>query len=1293
MHADCKFDIFTPTNVRLALTLASPESNFSRNYQNRHRGYLVSTLARSTSVREGSNSRNFCPGKVKSSPTATSSGDLPALSQCLMVEPDVMGDPKYACSGEFRRALGFSVRSNLEENSFPGAHLKNSTPAAVEEIKRLRSSAVTDTCVKASRAKKLDQHLNKLNKICEAMPSKKQQQQRNELLTNELSSGSTMKTAFQVHRNTSDLGSRIFDDRPKSVILNKRVRTSVAEARVEHRSNGVLRQPLIVTEERDMLKDNSEDSDTAEKKIRRLPSVGEDWDKKMKRKRSVGAVFSRSVGNNQELKRNMHHKLTIETTMQASDLTHGCRLGASGGSNRLDPMTSPVGFTARLTLKNEQEKYVLSRDLSGGPIKERPLGIVNVKLNNREDNHAMGSNPVVKRKTARAPRRGPIAAVDSAVNVLNLSGTLGSCEQAPVNKIPSVGGAYNHKRAIPTGSCSPSITQWVGQRPNKITRTRRTNIVPLSNHDEVHPQYEGCTPSDLGSPRINIVGANASHPSKSAANGDQYFKVKPENVPSLVRLSENEESGASEIRINHKCVVSRDLEDSITNAGQAVGASAIPIKKNKIMAKEGTGDGVRRQGRSGRVSPFSRPSISPTRGKLDTVVPAKPFQNERSSSDKIGSKSGRPVKQSYRKGFSRVGNVANGCSPDCSGNSDDFEELFTAANLTCSSRFNACSSPFWKTSDALFASVGPDEKSYLSEQLTLAEELCASLAQNCRNDSKLKLGDYRSRRMRTSDSISCRRNRSMENKNELKDPLRRMDNVEQLQFSFPYGFSDSERKLDVTPLYQRLLSAMIIEDESEESEGTGYVIPRSSDDDSFLNGSENKLRTRFDYCEPLSGFQTWKNGNAHKIFPCNGSADITGIPSAQARVCNGELMQRDCGYVHSEVELLVGLSRCDYVPKSLQANNIGISSSDFQYEQTCLEEKLVVELERVGLFFDSVPELDDNEDEFFNQEIAQLERRLQEHTARKKTCLDKIYKAVQGEKITMVPEQVAMDKLVEVAYKKLLATGESFASKHGISKVPKQVALAFTKRTLARCHKFENSGASCFSEPAFREIVYAAPPRFPETELLSLADLVVVKNGISVDAFEIPVCQTQLDIIKNVPMSHRGKRKEVLLNDVGDGANGKRSQRGRGRNADTKAGRLSMNGSKTDRKITGQLKLKTAQLSMSGNAFIKDTTYPVNPTASSSGNLLNNGGGNMKKNVKLISAGSAPLVSPREMNESMDLAKLPLNIIDGVDELGVDSEIGAPQDINSWLSFEVDGLQDHDGIGLEIPNDDLSELF
>lgn len=55
----------------------------------------------------------------------------------------------------------------------------------------------------------------------------------------------------------------------------------------------------------------------------------------------------------------------------------------------------------------------------------------------------------------------------------------------------------------------------------------------------------------------------------------------------------------------------------------------------------------------------------------------------------------------------------------------------------------------------------------------------------------------------------------------------------------------------------------------------------------------------------------------------------------------------------------------------------------------------------------------------------------------------------------------------------LQACRGSSASKSGVLKVSKQATMAFVKRTIARCRKFENTGKSCFSEPALRNIVFS----------------------------------------------------------------------------------------------------------------------------------------------------------------------------------------------------------------------------
>nr|GMC96112.1 uncharacterized protein LOC109148070 [Ipomoea batatas] len=56
----------------------------------------------------------------------------------------------------------------------------------------------------------------------------------------------------QIHRGPSELLTQKSDDRPKNGTLNKRVRTSVAETRSEYRSNGLLRQPVLMTKEREI---------------------------------------------------------------------------------------------------------------------------------------------------------------------------------------------------------------------------------------------------------------------------------------------------------------------------------------------------------------------------------------------------------------------------------------------------------------------------------------------------------------------------------------------------------------------------------------------------------------------------------------------------------------------------------------------------------------------------------------------------------------------------------------------------------------------------------------------------------------------------------------------------------------------------------------------------------------------------------------------------------------------------------------------------------------------------------
>lgn len=92
-----------------------------------------------------------------------------------------------------------------------------------------------------------------------------------------------------------------------------------AFVQAEGRCNNPARQHLVMGRDRDMFKDGGEGSEMVEEKIRRLPAGAEGWEKKMKRKRSVGTVFSRPMDGDGELKRVMHPKLNSESGLQSPD--------------------------------------------------------------------------------------------------------------------------------------------------------------------------------------------------------------------------------------------------------------------------------------------------------------------------------------------------------------------------------------------------------------------------------------------------------------------------------------------------------------------------------------------------------------------------------------------------------------------------------------------------------------------------------------------------------------------------------------------------------------------------------------------------------------------------------------------------------------------------------------------------------------------------------------------------------------------------------------------------------------
>ncbi|MBA0739880.1 hypothetical protein Gogos_013108 [Gossypium gossypioides] len=1182
--------------------------------------------------------------------------DIPPLPQCLPLEPITLGSQKYTRSGELSRVLGIPLRnSTSEDHSFGVSHSKLSPPVATEELKNFKES-VQDASRKArERVKKLRESISKLERYKEALGSKKLQ--RSDISSERTSGASIAKMGSQIHRNTHEIVTQRLEDRPKVVGLNKRVRTSFCDLRADNRTAVNPRQQGTIEQDGDLLPAVNGGSAQIEEKIRRLP--GDGWETKMKRKRSVAAVGNRVANAGRDIKRAMQLKLSSESKLRSCD-TLGFRSKSSpgvSGINRSDGSFEASGSNVNTVLRNELDSTSIPRDRAA-MLEQRVVIKTNNKVSPQEENQSSGSSTMLKAKVSRAPRTGSIMVLDSSSKVNLSSGALqGWGEQPNLNKVQALGVASNKKRPMSTGS-SHAISQWGGQRPHKISRTRRANLVsPVSNAE---PQISSQGISPDFSARVSI-GTGGSLLGSSVDNVTPKVKREPENVSSPFGLSESEESEAGDNKSKEKGIDSCEVS---LPASQKAGPFLLPTRKNKNTNE--IGDGVRRQGRNGSSAPpLPKPGVHPMREKLNNLTTTKLIQNARSASDKNRSKTGRPPSKKLKdRKASRVGLMLNNVSSDFtvsgvfgipfSGESDedDRDELFAAATSARNSSSLACSGPFWKKMGSIFSSVSSEDTSYLRQQLSLAEELDESLSQIF-GDGFNVLGIVHK-----------------DAPNSVEEMAKTNAACERLDI----------KKFDkVTPLYQRVLSALIEEDDSDELyhriEAKNMSLHYASDDSHC--GSCNLMDVEFrdrdkmeSEVESNADFQCQRNSLLDRL---SGDVSVASNTFRNGSMSNSlhssERWLGDDDFSHLDTGPVSEICSTDLGQLQHKEINVSDSPLDSQYQLMGVDDKLLLELNSIGLYPDSLPDLAEGE-EAINQNVFELNDCLYQQIQKKKKKLGNVDKAIgNGRDVERRNiEHVAMDQLIEIAYRRRLACRRSNSSKSAVRKVSKQVALAFVKRTLDKCQKFEQTGTSCFSEPALQDVMFSVPPCSNEAKSVDCIGSGTASNicnetsnhqaeargsGAVSSTFE------RFDTSDAHPGIHnKGWKREVLIDEVVGsassrvtsttldgkvgGANGKRSE------------------SRDERKIKAKAKQKNNNLSSSRNG-----------RASSPGK--NHGS------------------STKEVEEPMDFGNLQLNELDTMEELGVPNELG-PQDLGSWLNFDEDGLQDHDSIGLEIPMDDLSDL-
>ncbi|CAL1403946.1 unnamed protein product [Linum trigynum] len=1159
----------------------------------------------------------FGSGSNISRGNGTSPSDMPPLTECLHLEPIMLGSQKYTRSGELRRVLGFGSAS--EDHSFGVSHPKP-PPVATEELKLFKESVLDASRKARDRSKMLKDSMMKLDKYKEVLTSKKRQ--RSEFSVTERSNGpiNLAKMGSQIHRIPHEGMPQRLEERAKCVGLNKRVRTSVADVRPDGKRSPSPRQQLAMEKAGEALPDVGGGGVRFEEKIRRLPAGGEGWDTKNKKKRSVGMVSGRVINGDRDLKRSMLPKMSSDSKMRSCD-AQDFRSKSSpsvSGINKSDGSLEPTSSDTR----SEMESGAPTRDRMA-LLEKKVLTKASNKPNVHEENLASSPSTMIKTKVSRAPRTGSIMQLDSSLKSQPLSTSLqGSDQASSSNKVPVPGMANNPKRQMPAGSSSHAMAQWVGQRTHKSSRTRRANIItPVTNNGEAQTSSPGFVPSDF-SGRISSVATNGSLLPSSLDNSTPKIKKEVENVPSPFGFSESEESGAGENKVKDK---GRDSCETTPTASLRPGSFVIPSKKNKLPTNE-VGEGVRRQGRTGRSPSLTRPGVNSGREKLENQPTMKSISIVKPP-DKNKSKSGRPPSKKLkdRKAVARVGPMLNGNSSDYTGESDDDrEELFAAASSARKASNLACSGPYWKKMEPIFSSVSSEDTSYLKEQLSSAEELDETLSQMLDVDYNV-LGVLMHK----------------ESPNSSGGKLANGPNKTPSNSTSLCGKVDMERLEKGAPLYQRVLSALIEEDECEEFyvHGEGKNVPHYASDDSHCGSCnlidiEPRDRDRTESEVESVNFQSQRSYFLDG-FSCNRSVASNSIrnPRMSSPLHSNGQWRDDDEVSHSDLVHGSEISSSDMgLLQTRELTALGFSSSDCQYQLMCLDDKLLLELQSIGICPEKLPDLAEGE-EVITHDIMELKEGLFEQIGEKRRKLEKIDRATQRDKDVgkRSVEKNAMDQLLEIAYRKGMACRGNTISKGAVRRVSRQVALGFIRRTLGRCKKFEDGGISCFSEPALQEALFAAPQCNNNTKSVDCVGSGTASNTPN----DVSNHQTEGRLSGGVASSPL-ERNDSLCDSF---------ERGGSRRAKAKP-----------------TKQKSAAAAANG------PRGSSHPTGAPSGR----------------SKPERDVLKPKEAEEeAMDLP---------LDEFGVSADDGN-QDLGSIFNLlDDDGLQDHYSVGLEIPMDDLSEL-
>ncbi|CAM6115919.1 unnamed protein product [Calypogeia fissa] len=964
-------------------------------------------------------------------------------------------------------------------------------------------------------------------------------------------------------------------DKNKRVVPNKRVRTSMADTRPDGRpANLNLQRPSVSTErERDVTRVTPSNSlpSPAEEKERVVvapPSEGREKTK-MKGRRSgsttkpdaavVAVPNGTSEGSDREHKwSGQQHRMNADNRSRPSE-GHGFRSGPVHGITSVHKAESTAqinGLPARGGSKSESEGTPAVPERAERvsiPDRERTVSKNGIKPPpSREESHPGNIPGVTKAKAARAPRSISFGGGGPSSHLARSSSFSENRERhpppakaqgqsqpptpapAPVpaptpTPTPAPSGPTNRKRPAPSRSSSPPA-QWVGQRPQKMARVaRRVNVMPGATvtREETNVVAEGsvtreavaANTSARPSPGVPTGSGVARRVSGSTIHSQPTSKPKSERVTPSVGLSESDESEDDGEKAKEKVKKQADWEQKPTPPSQKMACLVVPAKKTRVVTKEEGGDGVRRQGRSGRGAVAPRTSVVNPVEKVEVFANATQLRSVRAGSEKVDRIGGRPPtkKDSVdRKPMTRPRRpVGNGLSEISGESDDDREELANAIKMALNASELACSNSFWKQMEPYFAFLTSADLVFLRQQARDLEE----------GDPAMQIPPCGGQQGKTESMISSPpvsptvdpgggksmslANGNIETDGSVTKLFHNMKEKHEVGKGGKRGVSGGW--LDkILPLSQRLLAAVLNEGDVEEGRRGGEE--NCQDDSSEGHRDESPFRGSLSGSERVDGdsdgdvgrrdLERWNSGgrevymNEGLLLP-NGHGSRSGL-AIQREDLGGEgddiLAAAEEDAMNSADQLEMGngdevLAGSGIAGKEDRGNRstfgtvAGMTAWETQYQRMTVDERIMLELQSIGLFPEPVqPDLTHREDDEISEELRKLQRELKEQVSANKERVSNLEKIVllKKEKEERDRERFAVEKLVEKAYSRRMGSRGS-AGKSAAAKGAKSAGLAFAKRVLARVRAYEG-GQSIF-DASLKDLLFCVAPKESESSV------------------------------------------------------------------------------------------------------------------------------------------------------------------------------------------------------------------